>query len=87
MVPEKGRTLPLRTSKSLLTETVTFFRLKPGHLLLPGRELCGRLQLVDIAIPSTVLASIAPQAFRNAPPLWQTAWPHPDAAGHKYSNN
>lgn len=67
------------------TETVTFFRLKPGHLLLPGRELCGRLRVVDIGIPSTVLASNAPQAFRNAPPLWQTAWPHPDAAGHKYS--
>jgi hydroxyethylthiazole kinase-like uncharacterized protein yjeF len=65
--------------------SVTFFRLKPGHLLEPGRSLCGAIRLADIGIPASVLPRIGPQAFVNAPVLWRDALRRPDAMSHKYS--
>lgn len=67
------------------SETVTFFRPKPGHLLLPGRLHCGTLQVADIGIPATVLQSIRPATFVNDPSLWGDSFPVPQAAGHKYA--
>jgi ADP-dependent NAD(P)H-hydrate dehydratase / NAD(P)H-hydrate epimerase len=64
--------------------TVTFFRKKPGHLLLPGRVLCGETVLADIGIPADVLARIAPRTHENAPALWREAYPWPQLDGHKY---
>ncbi|WP_142848506.1 NAD(P)H-hydrate dehydratase [Telmatospirillum sp. J64-1] len=64
--------------------TVTFFRRKPGHLLLPGRLLAGEVVVADIGIPSAVLEEIAPSYFVNDPDLWRQAMPRPDPSGHKY---
>lgn len=66
-------------------ETVTFFRLKPGHLLQPGRDLCGPVTLADIGIPAeAALAAIAPAAFANRPGLWSASWPQHGSSTHKF---
>jgi len=66
------------------SETVTFFRLKPGHLLQPGRALCGPVTVADIGIPVVALDAIGSKVFRNEPALWRELWPHHAADTHKF---
>ena len=69
----------------LATGTVTFFRRKPGHLLLPGRLHCGELEVADIGIGAQVLDAIKPNAFENDPELWRASFPVLSIDGHKYA--
>jgi ADP-dependent NAD(P)H-hydrate dehydratase / NAD(P)H-hydrate epimerase len=80
-----GETGQIRGAAVEASASVTFFRLKPGHLLLPGRTLAGAIGLADIGIPEAALASIEPKAFVNAPAVWRAELPHAGAASHKYA--
>jgi NAD(P)H-hydrate epimerase len=64
--------------------TVTFFRRKPAHLLLPGRGHCGDVHVVQIGIDEGVLEEIRPQTFVNDPALWRDKLPSDDIGQHKY---
>lgn len=63
--------------------TITFFRRKPGHLLLPGRDLCGEVLLADIGLPGSVLDGMSVRAWRNGPAQWRL--PRFDRESHKYT--
>ena len=64
--------------------TITFFRKKPAHVLVPGRFLCGDVVVADIGIPDAALDEILPQIFENSPAVWGEDYPWLDPAGHKY---
>ncbi|MDS1141425.1 NAD(P)H-hydrate dehydratase [Pusillimonas sp. SM2304] len=64
--------------------TITFFRKKPGHVLMPGKHLCGEVLLADIGIPDSVLDAVHATVFENGPALWSPHYPWPRLDGHKY---
>ena len=66
-------------------ETVTFFRKKPGHLLLPGRHFSGKIHLKDIGITPSVLRNIKPNLYENAVENWREHFPYPRPTDYKYS--
>ncbi len=64
--------------------TVTFFRKKPGHLLLPGRTHCGDVVVADIGIPPAVLNDATAGTYENNPDLWAAQLPRRRPECHKY---
>src|SRR5262249_2625929 len=80
-----GTTGPAMGVAGVHREPVTFFRRKPGHLLLPGRLHCGTVHVADIGIPPAVLDHIRPQTFTNTAALWAKHFPVPRIDSHKYT--
>ena len=70
-------------------ETVTFACLKPGHVLLPGRGLCGPTSVADIGIPSQVLDEVGSKAYAlsGEDAAWAaTTFPWRRVDAHKYAH-
>ena len=70
-------------------ETVTFVAFKPGHLLQPGRGLCGHRHLADIGAGQAALeagrTAATPPLYRNGPELWAPTFPRLTGESHKYT--
>lgn len=79
-----GRNGQILGASVCATVTVTFFRKKPGQLLLPGRLRCGDLVVADIGIPVSALESVHIHAYENHPELWLARFAWPRAGHHKY---
>jgi ADP-dependent NAD(P)H-hydrate dehydratase / NAD(P)H-hydrate epimerase len=65
--------------------TVTFARKKPGHLLMPARELCGEVKVADIGIADATIEKLNINAWENDPALWRDRLPTAAASGNKYT--
>lgn len=64
--------------------TITFMAMKPGHLLMPGRAVCGEIEVFDIGIPHRILAANVGNIRKNHPSLWASQLPLLAGATHKY---
>ncbi len=65
--------------------TVTFHRLKPAHLLQPGRTLCGEVDCIDIGIPDSWADEVESCALVNHPELWGDVLQPLKADTHKHA--
>ncbi len=65
--------------------TVTFFRKKPGHILFPGLEYCGRVFLHQIGIQPSVLELTGVTAFINQSEIWQSVFPKRTTSHNKFN--
>ncbi len=58
------------------THTVTFCRMKPAHLLMPGRIHAGKITVADIGIPDrTVRRGRGHDLTLNRPEIWIEEFP------------
>lgn len=65
--------------------TITFARRKHGHLLQPGRSLCGEMVVADIGIGDAIIDGLAIKTFENLPALWLAQYPIASTDTYKYA--
>ncbi len=65
--------------------TITFCRKKTGHLLMPGRGVCGEITVADIGISDEVVAGLKLSQFENTKKLWAPHFPSLTSDAHKYN--
>jgi hydroxyethylthiazole kinase-like uncharacterized protein yjeF len=80
-----GRTGQVRGACVEADHTITFFRAKPGHWLMPGRVHAGQVHVVNIGIKPSVLKSIQPQVKLNSPAIFRNLMPVTAISAHKYA--
>ena len=80
-----GRTGKMLGAAFTATQTVTFMALKPGMLLLPGRDRCGAIEIADIGIPRRLIDANQSTVRINGPEIWRDHHARHDSSAHKYS--
>lgn len=80
-----GRTGQPRPVAFQAVHTVTFMARKPGHVLLPGRLLCGAVEIYDIGIPRRIVGRHRGEVTVNHPDLWVHLLPKVSGASHKFT--
>ncbi|HUH50384.1 MAG TPA: NAD(P)H-hydrate dehydratase [Mycoplana sp.] len=81
-----GRTGRVRGAALQASHTITFMCRKPGHLLMPGRTLCGETEVFDIGIPGRIVAVASHHLRVNEPGIWRMSLPRAGAGAHKYGH-
>jgi ADP-dependent NAD(P)H-hydrate dehydratase / NAD(P)H-hydrate epimerase len=79
-----GRTGQVLEASFHARHTVTFAARKSGHLLMPGRMLCGTLEVFDIGIPERILQAHMGRICENGPHLWRGHAFALEPAAHKF---
>lgn len=79
-----GETGQVRGAAIRAVESITFARMKPGHLLLPGRVHAGNVSVADIGIGPDAVKRTGARLWRNTPALWCELFPWPRIDTHKY---
>jgi len=65
--------------------TATFAFAKPGHLLYPGADRTGNLEIIDIGIPTHIADSVGPRQHLISPQVIQGHWKPRAPDAHKGS--
>jgi ADP-dependent NAD(P)H-hydrate dehydratase / NAD(P)H-hydrate epimerase len=67
------------------SHTVTFMARKPGHVLMPGRLVCGTTEVFDIGIPRRILEAHRGDVAVNTPSMWGDALPKLTGSAYKFT--